>query len=63
MEVSTEEARFISEIGEYDLSVVEIKNGPEIVIGKDFLGYGYVHSIYILRSNPQLPLLLKVKLS
>lgn len=63
VEASTDEAKFISETGEHDLSVVDIKNGPKIVVGKDFFGHGFVNRISLLRSNPSLPLLLKVRLA
>lgn len=63
IEASTSEARFVSETGEYDLSLVDIKNGPKIVVGKDFFGHGSVDQISVLRTTPHLPLLLKVKLS
>ena len=63
IEASTSEARFVSENGEYDLSLVDIKNGPKIVVGKDFFGHGSVDQISVLRTTPHLPLLLKVKLS
>lgn len=62
IEASTDEAKFVSETGEHDLSLVDIKHGPKIVVGKDFFGHGCVDSISILRTNPTLPLLLKVKL-
>lgn len=63
IEASTSEARFVSENGEYDLSIVDIKNGPKIVVGKDFFGHGKVDQISVLRTSPHLPLLLKIKLS
>lgn len=63
IEAITDEAKFVSETGEHDLSVVDIKNGPKIVVGKDFFGHGFVDRISLLRSNPSLPLLLKVKLA
>lgn len=63
IEASTSEARFVSENGEYDLSLVDIKNGPKIVVGKDFFGHGSVDKISVLRMSPHLPLLLKVKLT
>lgn len=63
IEALTDEARFVSETGEHDLSLVDIKNGPKIVVGKDFFGHGCVDKISILRTNPTMPLLLKVKLS
>lgn len=63
IEASVEEARFIAETGEHDLSLVDIKDGPKISVGKDFLGQGYVDRISILRITPTLPLLLKVKLA
>lgn len=63
IEAITDEAQFISETGEHDLSLVDIKNGPKIVVGKDFFGHGSVNTISLLRSNPSLPLLLKVKLA
>lgn len=63
IEASTSEARFVAENGEYDLSLVDIKNGPKIIVGKDFFGHGSVDKISVLRTNPNLPLLLKVKLA
>lgn len=63
IEASTDEAKFVAETGEHDLSIVDIKNGPKIVVGKDFFGQGFVDKISLLRSNPSLPLLLKVKLA
>lgn len=62
IEASTSEAKFISETDEYNVSVVDIKNGPKIIVGKDFFGHGCVDKISVLRIIPNLPLLLKVKL-
>lgn len=63
IEAITDEAKFVSETGEHNLSLVDIKNGPRIVVGKDFFGHGFVDTISLLRANPSLPLLLKVKLA
>ena len=52
IEASTSEARFVAENWEYDLSLVDIKNGPKIVVGKDFFGHGSVDKISILRTSP-----------
>lgn len=57
------EARFIAETGDHDLSVVDIKDGPKISVGKDFLGQGFINRISLLKTNPTEPLLLKIKLA
>lgn len=62
IEASTDEAKFVSETDEHSLSFVDIKHGPKIVVGKDFFGHGCVDRISILRTDPTLPLLLRVKL-
>lgn len=61
LEISTDEAKFVSETSGYDPLLVDIKNGPQITVGKDFLGKGSIDKISILRTNPNLPLLLKVR--
>lgn len=63
IEAHTPEAKFVSETGEHDLSIVDIKNGPKIIVGKDFFGHGLVDHISLLRTIPSLPLLLKVRLA
>jgi hypothetical protein len=63
IEGDVSEAKFIAENSEFDLSAVDIKDGPKIVIGKDFLGQGYVDHISVLRLDPSEPLLLKIKLA
>lgn len=56
------EAKFIAENNHFDVSCVDIKGGPKIVVGKDFFGHGSVDKICVLKTNPHEPLLLKVRL-
>lgn len=58
-----DEARFIAETDSLNLSAVDIKDGPKIVVGKDFFGHGHVDNISILKIDPKEPLLLRVRLS
>lgn len=63
IEASVNEAKFICEIDDFDISSVLITDGPKITIGNDFRGIGTINHISVLRDNPKLPLLLRVILA
>lgn len=61
IEGNIDKARFVTETDLTNISLVDIINGPKLIVGKDFLGYGNIDHISLLRNNPSKPLLLKIR--
>lgn len=62
VDASINEAKFICETDNFDISSVLFDDDYQISVGNDFGGYGIIKHISVLRDNPRLSLLLRVVL-